>query len=827
MSNLIARPKLALAGYDLVMRAWNALEIETREAYVRKKVLARAQPLLARASIEAAPQDSAIGAIRASENLLSHHEKGWATAWFRAELKDTARDALLDLLYGKGSLEDRADQFLKKSARREIEGGAFAFVNTTTVTYLLGMADPRTYAFAKPASAFLPAKELLCSGEEHDTEGARRVSFATAMYRELGDLWARERGFSGDLLDVHTFLFVLGSRMYEGATWGYAVTPAMVGDLARELDVGSPTIHDGHLKAAALVRDKYLDLSRPDDPLHALTLDQYGYGIPQSFCWVLEQATKDYIRMSLGNSSAHEVGKTAKGTWRLGAEEGYSHAEAEEHFERTVKPRLRELAAAASAFVRGAPPPTITAGKLMSYRQIDAKTFCLLVSALDYDVARARLVGVLDPTRLWSLGILVGAEPLPIYAFADYFEAQRRLGDALDRLPAERRPSANALGKWSYTDPGKVLCGFIEPVKATEPTENGELDELAVAVAAVESESGSSAEPAKPAPPIPDDLPDWEAFLEALDDDLRPTARLLQRRKNVVLYGPPGTGKTHASIRLARAWRQWQRDDAQNEETAVVEQVTFHPSYGYEDFVEAFRPHPADPGRFVLTKGLLPRLAEKAKKAPQASYLLLIDELNRGDVARILGELVTLLEHDKRSPEHARRRMISGEPLWLPPNVFVLGTMNTADKSVSFLDIAVRRRFAFILTPPRPDLLNDANGAVEKVRSIKLSDLLTALNRRLLGIGVLPDRLLGHALLWIPKADTDERVEAVAERLRWDILPLVEEYCFSDRRQMKLVLGALVDDHGRPANEIFRSEEAFMQALEDLLQSDVPPVGSP
>jgi 5-methylcytosine-specific restriction protein B len=535
----------------------------------------------------------------------------------------------------------------------------------------------------------------------------------------------------------------------------------------------------------------------------------------------VEHGTKDYIRLGLGNASAHEIVRAKNGSWRIGKAEGYSEAEARAHYATSVLPRLQELLGAARAYVEQGAPAPFTSPKLGTFRTIDAKTFCLFVAVLDRAVAKRRLVGVLSKERLQTLSRLLDVAWSGISTFADYFETQVRLGTTIEQLARTGGLDAYALGRWSYWDArGKLLAGLIE---GNIETENGEDED--------ESDENENENEAKPSVvdngevtpisrrhPAEPPTPSWDTFLRDLDPDLAPTARLLRSRYNVVLYGPPGTGKTYTATQLARAWAAWQGDVTASEPT--IEQVTFHPSYGYEDFIEAFRPSESDGARFVLRNGILPVLAARAHENPGRSYLLVIDELNRGDVARILGELITLLEADKRGPEHARRRMLSSKPLWLPRNLYVVGTMNTADKSVSLMDVAVRRRFAFVPTPPRPDLLHARRGLVEKAATVKLSDILNALNRRLLAIGVLPDRLLGHALLWIEQDDVDDEVVAVAERFRFDILPLVEEYCFCDRAQMRQVVGKLVDEHGRPADAVLDSHEAFVKALEALVSSD-------
>jgi MoxR-like ATPase len=157
------------------------------------------------------------------------------------------------------------------------------------------------------------------------------------------------------------------------------------------------------------------------------------------------------------------------------------------------------------------------------------------------------------------------------------------------------------------------------------------------------------------------------------------------------LYGPPGTGKTYVARRLAT----WLAGDA-----ARVATVQLHPSYAYEDFVEGYRPQSNDgQAGFALVDGPLKRLARAAALDPKHPYVLVIDELNRGNVAKVFGELYFLLEYRGQ----AITLQYSGAPFSLPGNLWLIGTMNTADRSIALVDLALRRRFYFVpFFPDRP-----------------------------------------------------------------------------------------------------------------------------
>ena len=259
--------------------------------------------------------------------------------------------------------------------------------------------------------------------------------------------------------------------------------------------------------------------------------------------------------------------------------------------------------------------------------------------------------------------------------------------------------------------------------------------------------------------------------------------RFLSRHDNVVLYGPPGTGKSRAAFSIADQWRITNGPD-------TVFTTTFHPSYSYEDFVEGFRPSEEDPSRFELTDGLLFRAAEAAKDGNKV--LLVIDEINRADVAKVFGELITYVEFDKRGLEFttAQRPTV---PRTIPDGLHILGTMNTADKSISLLDVALRRRFKFVETPPDSASFASSSTWKESALGVDLGDLLSYLNSALLRMDVGRDRLIGQALLGL---GVDEDDSVLLERIRFDVYPLVEEYLFGDPARMADVLPGLVNEHG-------------------------------
>lgn len=321
--------------------------------------------------------------------------------------------------------------------------------------------------------------------------------------------------------------------------------------------------------------------------------------------------------------------------------------------------------------------------------------------------------------------------------------------------------------------------------------------------------------------PVYEDFKPFNKIIERIQS-------ILERKGQVILYGPPGTGKTYwaekAAFELA-AQSNFQRgfdqlsDDRKSlitgdgESFGAVRTCCFHPAYGYEDFIEGYRPEQADGQMiFSLRDGVFKRLCKDALDEPETSFYLIIDEINRGDIPRIFGELMTIIEKDKRGKSITFPT--SGERFKVPSNVFIIGTMNTADRSIALLDAALRRRFGFIELMPDSSVLGDAT-----VRGISLGRWLETLNQRICEHVVKDARNLqiGHSYLLkdggMPIADFSEFVRALHE----EIIPLLEEYCYEDYDTLEKILGSgIVDANDQKIrHELFKlsSQEELLLAL--------------
>jgi 5-methylcytosine-specific restriction protein B len=289
---------------------------------------------------------------------------------------------------------------------------------------------------------------------------------------------------------------------------------------------------------------------------------------------------------------------------------------------------------------------------------------------------------------------------------------------------------------------------------------------------------------------------------------LEEIVRLLQTRQQIVFYGPPGTGKTYIGKKLAEYL-------AGDEHADHVKTVQFHPSYAYEDFFEGYRPAKTtdDSVGFSLESGPLRRIAAEAAADGNRDkpYFLIIDEMNRGNLAKIFGELYFLLEYRK---ERINLQYSPDKTFALPPNLFIIGTMNTSDRSIALVDAAIRRRFAFVELHPQEGMIS---GLLERYLKANgkpslRADLLNALNDEIEDTN--RDLMIGPSYFMKDHAETDEGLEEI---WKYELLPLLEEQYFGrlKRHQIreKFGLAAMRQKAAREVGAVDISLESAGQVL--------------
>lgn len=263
---------------------------------------------------------------------------------------------------------------------------------------------------------------------------------------------------------------------------------------------------------------------------------------------------------------------------------------------------------------------------------------------------------------------------------------------------------------------------------------------------------------------------------------------------NCIIYGAPGTGKTYSTAEYAidvcenkkttfKQLTSEERAELMKKYEQLVSEgrvvfTTFHQSFGYEDFIQGLRPDTkADGMKFKTVDGVFKKIADRAMMDTENDYVLIIDEINRGNISKIFGELITLIEDDKRWGEANQLSAIlpSGQKFAVPNNLYIVGTMNSADKSISLIDTALRRRFAFVEKAPDARILSNS----------KMKGVLLALNKYIKNELRSTDLLIGHAF-FIGKDEVD-----LEEIMNNHIIPLLYEYFFDDENKVKKALDCL------------------------------------
>lgn len=336
-------------------------------------------------------------------------------------------------------------------------------------------------------------------------------------------------------------------------------------------------------------------------------------------------------------------------------------------------------------------------------------------------------------------------------------------------------------------------------------------------------------------------------FINPLKGEMREINSLLGKKKQVILIGAPGTGKTYWAQKTVHELiaRQLYKNSYENltdkeketiKNSEQLKTVVMHSNYGYEEFVEGLRPEIINNQLvFKIKDGVFKEFALKAKKDSDKNYYLILDEINRADLTKIFGELIYSIENSKRG-EYINLS-VSNKEFTIPKNLYIIGTMNNADKSVSLIDLALRRRFGFIELKPNYDLLDcviadniviDAIDTededallseIEEVTEIHIGDWLQTVNQRIVHVlgAEGNDLQIGHSYFLSNEEVITEPGQFV-DVLKYEIIPLLNEYTYHNQHQLKEIIGNRMYDSSNQLRFNLISEEEFGTLIEALLE---------
>jgi 5-methylcytosine-specific restriction protein B len=269
-------------------------------------------------------------------------------------------------------------------------------------------------------------------------------------------------------------------------------------------------------------------------------------------------------------------------------------------------------------------------------------------------------------------------------------------------------------------------------------------------------------------------------FLEV--DELEQMIDRWREKKSIILQGPPGVGKTFIAKKLAYALMEEMDNDR-------IEMVQFHQSYSYDDFVRGYRPQPGQIGTFTIQNGIFYDFCQKALDDPDRSYVFIIDEINRGNLSQIFGELLMLIENDKRGSDFSVQLVYRKEEeprFYIPSNLYIVGLMNLADRSLAMVDYALRRRFVFFTLKPQFSSEIFKQWLLERSMNDQLVqciiDKMYTLNTKILEDPLLGENYqVGHSF-FCPRGDdfSDLNIDWYRAIIQTEIVPLIKEYWFDN-----------------------------------------------
>ncbi|GEM_PF-612134 len=772
------------------------------EMFVQRDALKKASPYLERDLLEKSPKENLLKVISANSGLLAIYEGSFARHFVGHVDESELGSRIVDLLYGATPLEERLRAFSEWSkVEPSAESGKKSGINGTVCSYFLAMASPSEYPFCKPSVYEFFIKNLF-DWTERKVEPVERIMHCREIYKELLQHLSKGHGLEdGNLLDVHTlgFMFKLLENKVDDEVQYWTFSPGKNASLFQDFfEQGIMGI--GWDKLGDLTQ--YQSKPQIQDALSEI----YDYGAKPfnralacyEFCHVMKEG--DYIFAKKGikeivgvgivdseyyfdedrqeKKNVRNVKWLRKGTWKI---EGETPALKTLTNITQYKDFIRKLLELTEINVSQPKPST---GGNFWWLNANPKIWNFIETPVGEKQIYTAYNAKGNKRRIFkhfeavaSGDTIIGYVASPNREIVAECRVTRGLHETMEGLGIEFEKTDQFLETVSFEE-----LRAIPELSDCEPLKNNQGSLFKLTPAEYETMRSLLDEKNMPIDPVQGPYSIEEA-LKSIFINNEKFHQILDRiklKKNLVLQGPPGVGKTFIARHIAYALMG-------AADKRRVTMIQFHQSYSYEDFMQGFRPN--SEGKFDLRNGAFYDFCRKAQRDPENPYVFIIDEINRGNLSKIFGEMFMLIEADKRGADYAMPLTYAqglDDTFFIPSNIFIIGTMNTADRSLAMVDYALRRRFCFIDLKPAfeskkfRDFLTNAGVETEIID--KIIERMGQLNQRItedqknLGRGYC----VGHSYFCPSDNNQAYGSDWYENVIRTEIEPLLEEYWFDD-----------------------------------------------